>query len=212
MTHNSSVNFKLIHFRLWAKGSYQSPNFDTFKYSGENLPNFSSHFSNHKWVFLQILHHSSAPWKITSLYFFRSSIIYFGHKEPIKTYFFRPLSARVKICQIPMSIFKVPVNFSSSFVSFFIFMTHNSFVNSKLIHFLLWTKGSYWSLNFDIFECTVETFPNSSCQFPNQVSFSSSFTSLFIIVMKDNLLALVIHSVFDVLPCAHVTCIGYFLI
>ena len=59
MTHNSSVNFKLIHFLLWTKESHQSPNFDTFKCSGENLPNSSCYFPNHESVFLQILDHSS---------------------------------------------------------------------------------------------------------------------------------------------------------
>ena len=59
MTHNSSVNFQVIPFQLWTKGSHQSPNFDTFKSSCENLPNFSSLFSNHKFVFLQNLHNSS---------------------------------------------------------------------------------------------------------------------------------------------------------
>ena len=59
MTHNSSANFKLIHFLLWMKESHQSPSCDTFKYFGENLPNSSCHFSNHKTVFLQILHHFS---------------------------------------------------------------------------------------------------------------------------------------------------------
>ena len=84
MTYNSSVNFKLIRFLLWRKGSQQSPNFDTFKCSGENFPNCSFHFSNHKSDF-QILHHSSVPWKITPLSFFRSNSIYFfTQKEPIK--------------------------------------------------------------------------------------------------------------------------------
>ena len=60
MAHNnSSINFKLIHFLLWTKESHQSPNFDTLKCSGENLPYYSCHFPNHKSVFLQILHHSS---------------------------------------------------------------------------------------------------------------------------------------------------------
>ena len=59
MTHNSSANFKVIPFLLWTKGSHQSPNFDFFKCSGENFPNFSSLFSNHKLVFLQNLHISS---------------------------------------------------------------------------------------------------------------------------------------------------------
>ena len=87
LTHNSSVNFKLILFLLWAKGSHQSPNFETFECSGKNLPNFSYHFPNHLSVFLQIFHHSLVPWKIIPSYFFRSIIICFVHKEAIKTNF-----------------------------------------------------------------------------------------------------------------------------
>ena len=79
MTHNSSVDFKLILFLLWIKGSDQYPNFETFNCSGENLPYSSCHFPNHKSVFLQILHHPSVSWKITPLYFFRSNIKYFAH-------------------------------------------------------------------------------------------------------------------------------------
>ena len=59
ITHNSSWNFKLKYFLLGIKGSHQSPNFETFKDSGENLPNFSSHFPDRNSVFFQILHHSS---------------------------------------------------------------------------------------------------------------------------------------------------------
>ena len=44
MTHDSSVNFKFINFQLWTKGSHQSPNFDTFECSGEDLPNSSCQF------------------------------------------------------------------------------------------------------------------------------------------------------------------------
>ena len=77
MTHNSPVNFKLIHFLLWTKGSHESTNFYTFKCSDENLPNSSCHFPNHKSVFSQILHDCSVSWKITPLWFFRSGIIYF---------------------------------------------------------------------------------------------------------------------------------------
>ena len=79
MTHNSSVNFK---FYFGQKD--QSPNFDTFKCSGENLPNLSCHFSNHQLVFLQNLHSSSVSWKITPLYLFSSNNIYFAKKELIK--------------------------------------------------------------------------------------------------------------------------------
>ena len=76
MTHNS-VNFKTkVHFLLSAKGPHQGLNFDIFKCSCKNLPNLSCYFSNDKSVFLQILHHSSVPWKITPLYFSSSNSIY----------------------------------------------------------------------------------------------------------------------------------------
>ena len=88
MTHNSSVNFKVIPFLLWTKGSHQSSNFDTFECSGEHLRNSSCHFPSNKLVFLQILHHSSLSWQITPLYFFSSNNIYFAQKEPIKVNIF----------------------------------------------------------------------------------------------------------------------------
>ena len=88
MTHNPSVNFKVIPFLLWTKGSHESPNFDTFEYSGENLPNSSRHFPSSNSAFLQILHHSSMSWKINSLYFFSSNNIYFAQKESIKVNIF----------------------------------------------------------------------------------------------------------------------------
>ena len=85
-----------------------------------------------------------------------------------------------------MSILKQQVSSSSILVSFFIVMTHNSTLNLKLIHFLLWTKGSYESSNFDTFDFSGENFQNSSIQSisKQQVSFSSNFVSLFN-VMKD---------------------------
>ena len=88
MTHNSSVNFKVIHFLLWAKGSHQSSNFDTFECSGENLPNSSCHFLSNKSVFPQIFHRFSMSWKISPLYFFSSNNIYFAQKELIKVKIF----------------------------------------------------------------------------------------------------------------------------
>ena len=84
MTHDSTVNLKLIHFLLWTKGSYQSSNFDTFECSGENLQNSSCHFPSNKSVLLQILHHSSMSLEITSPYVFSSKNICFPQKEPIK--------------------------------------------------------------------------------------------------------------------------------
>ena len=92
MTQNFSVNFKVIPFLLWTKGSHQSPNFDTFKCSGENLPNFSCHFSNQNLVSLQNLHNSSVSWKLTPLYFCSSSNIYFAQKKPFKVTSYKLLS------------------------------------------------------------------------------------------------------------------------
>ena len=78
MTHNYSVNFKPIHFLLGIKVSHQSPNFETFKCSGENLHNSFYHFLNYNSVFLKTLNHSLVSLKITPLYFFNSKNIYFA--------------------------------------------------------------------------------------------------------------------------------------
>ena len=69
-----------------------------------------------------------------------------------------------------MPILKRQVNSSPNFVSFFTVMTHNSFVNFKLIYCLLWIKTSHQSPNFETFDCSGETFPNSFCHFPNHKS------------------------------------------
>ena len=88
MTRNFPANFKLIYFVLCLKGPHQSPNFETFKCPGENLPNSSCHFWKHKSDFLQILHWYLAPSNITTLYLFTSNILYFGQKQPIKVQLF----------------------------------------------------------------------------------------------------------------------------
>ena len=88
ITHNSPVNFKVIHFLLGIKGPIKSPNFETFVCSGESLPNSSCRFPNQKSLFLQIFHHSLVSWNINPLYFFSSNIIYFNQKQSIKVYIF----------------------------------------------------------------------------------------------------------------------------
>ena len=80
---------------------------------------------------------------------------------------------------VKLSILKRQGSSSSIFVSFFIVMKHNSAVNLKLIHFLLWPKGSHQSSNFDTFECFGENLSNSSSFSKQQISFSSNFASLF---------------------------------
>ena len=87
-THNSPVNFKLIHFQLWTKRSRQSLNSETFKCCGENLANSSCNFWKHKSVFLQIFYESWVLSKITPLHFLSSDIIYFDQRQPIKVQIF----------------------------------------------------------------------------------------------------------------------------
>ena len=105
MTHNSSADFKLVNFLLWIKGSFQNPNCETFKCSGENFPYFSYHFQSRNSVFLQIFYHSSVSWKITPLDFFRSNFTCFVHKELIKVKIQRFPDDQVKIHQM-LVIFK----------------------------------------------------------------------------------------------------------
>ena len=64
MTHNSSVNFKLIHFLHWIKGSNQSPNCETFECSGDVIFQTTSHFSIKFCVFNVIKHHFSVHSKL----------------------------------------------------------------------------------------------------------------------------------------------------
>ena len=69
MTHNSSVNFKLMHFLLSIKGSYQSPNFEIFQVLWWIFDIFLLSFSKPQTSFFKLCHHSSVSWKITPLDF-----------------------------------------------------------------------------------------------------------------------------------------------
>ena len=131
ITHNLSVNFKLMYFLLWAKGSRQSPNFDTSKCFGENLPNSSCNFPSHKPAFLQILHDSTVSWKITDLYFLMSKLYNLHERDQSKCKFLRILSARSKFTKF-FTFLKQQSRFSSNFTSLFSVMRHNSSVNSYL--------------------------------------------------------------------------------
>ena len=75
MTHNSLVSFELMHFLLWIKGSNQSPNFETFEFSVENLPNYHVIFQTTSQFFFKLC-------------FFSSNNIYFGQKHSIKVQIF----------------------------------------------------------------------------------------------------------------------------
>ena len=84
ITRNSPLSFKLINFLLCIKGSNESPNFENFLCSGENLPN-SCHFPNHKSVFLLILHNSLVSWDIPSILFL-DEILYAFSESSLSKY------------------------------------------------------------------------------------------------------------------------------
>ena len=67
--------------------------FQTFKRSGQNLSNSFCQFWNDKLIPLRILYPSSVSWKITHLYSFSSSNIYFAQKEPIKLKIFETFNS-----------------------------------------------------------------------------------------------------------------------
>ena len=134
------------------------------KLSFFSLWKLAKFLKKHKSVVLQNLHQYSVPSNITSLYFFNSI-------GALKSKILRPWSVWVKIRQIPHVRFETTSQTSSSnCTSFFIFMTHNSSVYFKLMHFLLWIKGSHQSPNFETFECSGEYLPYYSCHIPNHKS------------------------------------------
>ena len=122
----------------------------------ERLPNSSCHFWKHKSVFLQIFHHSSVP------------------SSPLHIFWnFWVLGS--KFVKLLMSILNWQVSFFSNFASFFSVITHNSSVTFKLMHFLLLTKGSHQSPNFDTSNCCGEIAKLLMSFSKQQVSFSSNF-------------------------------------
>ena len=71
-----------------------------------------------------------------------------------------------KFVKFLMSVLNWQVSSFSNFASFFIVMTHNSLINFKVTHFLLWIKVSHQSPNFE----TSEYLLNSSCHFWKHMS------------------------------------------
>ena len=111
ITHNSTVSFKVIHFLLCIKGSNESPNFENFMCSGENLPNSSGNFLNHKSLFLQILYHTLLSWNITPLYFLAQTLYTLVKTSSFKCKFLKLSSSRVKIRQIRYVSFEATSRF-----------------------------------------------------------------------------------------------------
>ena len=114
--HNSPVNFKLIHFLLWIKGSHQSPNFYTFERALVKFANFLLLFlkaqvsfpSNFASIFSAIKHN-------TSVFFLAQTLYALVKSSPLKCKFWRVSSAWAKICQIPHVDFELTSQFLFKF-------------------------------------------------------------------------------------------------
>ena len=89
--HPSSVSWKAILMCIFSsnniyfaqKKPIKVKEFETFKWSGQNLSNSLCQFWNDKLFPLQSLYHPSVSWKIIPLYFFSLSNRYFAEKKPI---------------------------------------------------------------------------------------------------------------------------------
>ena len=89
--------------------------FGTFKCSSQNSSNSSCQFWNDRSIPLQILHHSSLLWHITSLWILSSHFSYFRLKDRIIIPILRLSIALVKICHIPHVIFQTTSQFFFKF-------------------------------------------------------------------------------------------------
>ena len=107
-------------------------------------------------------------WNIPPLHFLSSNTIYLVQKKSLNTQIFENFEYLVKIRQILYVSFETTSQFL--FKLFLIVMTHNSSLDFKLIHFLLWIKGSHQSLNFEILKLLLVKI----CQIPHVILESTS--------------------------------------
>ena len=121
ITHNSLVYLKLIYFLLWIKVYHKSPNFEILKCFGENLPNSSCYFPNHKSFFPQFLHYS-----LVACTFLPQTWYTLVISSQWKSNFSILSSARVKICQIHYVNFEGTCQFLFRFL--IIFQCHYSVI------------------------------------------------------------------------------------
>ena len=170
MTQNFSVNFKLMHFLLWIKGSIKVPILRLLSILGKICQIFHVIFQTASPFFFKLC--ITLQCYETSLLctFLAQTFHTLIKKIPLKCNFWDFRVLRSIFVKFFMSILKWQVNSFSNFASLFIVVTRNFSLNFKLIHFLLWMKGSNESPNFWTFECSGKNLPNSSCHFPNNKS------------------------------------------
>ena len=111
---------------LWTKRAHQNTIFQFFEGSDESSSNSSC--KGKVRGLIQILHHCSLPWKITTLYISSPNLTYFGQKEPVKVKFSGFWVAGWKFTKFLMSYLKPQVSFSLNFASLFSVMKDNTSV------------------------------------------------------------------------------------
>ena len=135
MTHDSSVNFKLMNFYFGRKDPINVPILTLSSALVKICQIPYVIFPSNKLVFLEIMHHSSLSRK-TFFCTFLAQII-------LKWKLLKLSSAQVKVCQILMSILKRKVDSSPNFVSISSFMKDNSSVLFQLKQYILYPKGAH---------------------------------------------------------------------
>ena len=137
-------------------------------------------FSNHWSVFLQNLLNSSVSCKITHLYLCSSNNIFFGHKDPIKTFFFFFFfdfwSAQIKISQISYVNFETTSQFLSNFCILLQFQERLLLCTflAQTIYTLLERNPLKWKFS-RLFEYSGQNLSNFLCQFWNNKSIPLQF-------------------------------------
>ena len=124
-----------MYFLLRTKGSHESARFDTSQCSDEYLPNSTCYFPNYKSVFLHILHDSLVPWNITPLYFFRSNVVCFAQKGPVKVQISKTFQCLDQKSPNSCHFWNKKLSFSSNFEPLFSIMRHNSLFSWNFIDF-----------------------------------------------------------------------------
>ena len=113
----------------------------------------------------------------------------------------------LKFVKFLMSILNWHVNSSSNFPSSFIAMTQNSPVNFKLIHFLLWTKGSRQSPPVFRISSFCWKFPKFLMSFLKaQVSFRPSVASTFIAIKHNSSILYLAQRLYTLLKGSPLKC------
>ena len=145
---------------LWTKRTHQGTVFRLFGAQIKFHPIPHAIFETARSGFIQILPFCSVSWKITSLYFFNSTFIYFGQKWPIEVTFSDFWLVRWQFTKFLMSYLKPQARFSLNFASLFNVMEDKSSVLFYLKRYMIFTKGTHHSAKFQISDCSGEISPN----------------------------------------------------